>query len=70
MAVGVVHIRKMWMFVYEGGVLVNVGMRFSRWIMRAMSMLVMLVMHVGMGMLHRLMDVFVIVLFGCMKPNT
>ena len=58
------------MFVYEGGVLVNVGMRFSRWIMRAMSMLVMLVMHVGMGMLHRLMDVFVIVLFGCMKPNT
>jgi len=58
------------MFVYEGGVLVNVGMRFSRWIMRAMSMLVMLLMHVGMGMLHRLMDVFVIVLFGCMKPNT
>ena len=58
------------MFVYEGGVLVNVGMRLSRRIMRAVFMLVMLIMHVGMGMLHRFMDMFVVVLLAHMQPDT
>ena len=58
------------MFVNERGVLVNMGMRFSRWIIQAVLMLVVLVMHVGMGMLHRLVDMFMIVLLGRMQPDS
>jgi hypothetical protein len=70
MPVCVVHIRKVRMFVNKRGVLVNVGVRLSGRIMWGVLMPVVLVMHVGMGMLHRLVDMFVVVLLGRMQPDT
>lgn len=69
MAVCVVHVGKMRMFVNERGMLVNMGMRFTRWIIQAVLMLVVLVMHVGVGMLRQRVDMFMIVLLGRMQPD-
>ena len=61
MAVDVMHIRRVRMAVHE---------RFACRIIRTVRVLVVFVMHVRMGMLERLMFVFVTVMLGEVQPDT
>lgn len=57
--VGIVHVR-----VGERGVTVTMGVRLRirhRWIVRSVLMLMVLVMHVRMGVIHRLVRMLVFV---------
>lgn len=45
----------------------NMTVGFARWVIGAVLMAVVLVMHMGMDVLHRLMDMAVIVLFSQMQ---
>ena len=55
------HVRDMRMTVPHPRMPMGMNVGFTRWIARQMLMLVVLVMHVGVGMLHGLMLVFVLV---------
>lgn len=65
----VVHIGRMRMAVLEPAMLVGVGVRLARRVFGAMSMPVMLVVHVGMRVRHGLVDMLMFVAFGEMKPD-
>ena len=65
----VVHVRHVGMAVPQALVTVNVRVRFTWRIAGRMLVLMMLVMNVGMGVLQRLMLMFVLVRFGEVQPH-
>lgn len=64
MAMRVMHIRYVWVRVPHRRVRMRVGVRFALRVVRAMGVLVMFVMHVGMSMNDCFMNVGVLVMFG------
>ena len=66
----VVHVRDVRMLVPEALVMVGVRVRLSRRVLRAMLMLVMGIMDMGMSVLHGFVNVLVIVLLGQVQPYT
>jgi hypothetical protein len=69
MFVQVMHVRDVWVRVLQAPVSVGVGVRFSRRIVRQVLVLVMIIVNVRMHMLHRLMNVLVLVMLGQMQPH-
>ena len=69
MAVDVVHVWRVRMTVDERFVPVRVDVRFARWIVWAVRVLVVLVMHMGMRMCHSLVCMDMFMMFGQMHPN-
>jgi hypothetical protein len=61
MFVPMVHVRQMWVTVLQALVPVGVGVRLARRIVRRMLVLVMLVVDMGVHMLHRLVNVVMLV---------
>ena len=59
----------MQMRMYQTRVLMTMGMRFARRIVRRMRVLMMLVMVMEMFVFHRVVDVLVFVSLGHMQPN-
>jgi hypothetical protein len=69
MPVRVMHIGNVRVLVLQALMPVAVGMGFARWIVRRMLMLVMLVMDMGVGMLHRIVNMLVLVVLGQVQPH-
>ena len=69
MPVRVMHVRHMRMGVLQPAVRVGMGVRLPRRIAGAVRVPMMLVVHVRMGVLHRLVDVLVLVPLGQMQPD-
>ena len=65
----VMHIWDVRVFVGEALVPMGVRMRLTGWIARHVIMLVMLIVHVGMRMLHRLVNVIMLVVLREMQPH-
>jgi hypothetical protein len=68
MPVRVVHIGHMRVRMAQRAMLMEMGVRLSRWIRRAVRVSVMRIMHVRMCMGEGLVNVFVLVMFGHMQP--
>lgn len=64
------HIRYMTMLVHERLVTVPMGVRLARRIIRPMGVPMVLIVHMRMGMLQRLVDVFVGMVLGEVQPDT
>lgn len=62
----VVQVRIMRMAVHHVRMPMNMDMRFSGWVVRRMSMAVVLVMHIGMLMQHLLVFMLVLVMLDQM----
>ena len=69
MTVDVVHVGHMRMRMRESAVPVEMGMRFPRRICLAVLVAMMFVVHMGMRMRHRLVNVLVLMPFGKVQPN-
>src|SRR5262249_10453608 len=65
----VMHVRHVRMRVPEQPVLMEMRVGLAGRFRSAMGVLVMLVMQVGMGMSHRLVNVLVRMSFGKVEPN-
>ncbi len=61
MPMRVMHIRHVGIFMFHPPMLVKMGMRLPRRVLRTVTMLMMFVVHVGMRVHHGLMDVFMFV---------
>jgi hypothetical protein len=59
-----VHVRDMRMPVPHSRMSMGMGVGLVEWIARQVLMLVMLIVHVGVGVLHGLMIVLVLVVLG------
>ena len=70
MPVGMMHVRDVRVSVALPLMAMPMRVRLPRGIIRDMCMLVVFVMHVRMGMLERLMFVFVTVMLGEVQPDT
>ena len=70
MPVNVMHVGRVWMRVLDPAVLVPMGMRLSRWVIRRVIMLMVLVMPVRMRVHHGLVGMLVLMMFGGMQPDT
>lgn len=68
MAMNVMHVRHMRMRMSYPAVLVEMGMRLAGRIGGRVPVPMVLVMHVGMGVRHWLVNVLVLMTFGQMKP--
>jgi uncharacterized integral membrane protein len=69
----VVNVGVMWMGMPKRLVSVQATVRLARrvaWCMFVLVVLVVFVMHMKMVVLHRLVDVFVLVAFGQVQPHT
>ncbi len=64
------HIRVMRMRMYQHVMAVPMGVRFSRRIIRPVSMLVVLIMEVTVLMLHGFMPVQMLMPLRQVQPNT
>ena len=69
MFVRVMHVRHVRMRVFQAFMTMCVGVGFSRRIIRTVLVLVMRIMNVRMGMLHRLVNVLVFVLLSQIQPH-
>ena len=69
MLVCVVHIGSVRMTVLQAVVKMMVGTRFARRVINRVLMLVVRIVHMCVGMLHRIMNVFVMIVFGKMQPD-
>ena len=70
MPVQMVQIGYVWMCMFHSPVYMEMGVRFSRRVLRTVLMLMMFVVYVGMRMRHGFVDVFVFVALSEMKPDT
>lgn len=66
----VMHVRDMRMLVLQPLMPMDVGMRLPPWIAGRVHMLMVFIMHVGMRVLHRLMNMLVLVMLGQVQPHT
>ena len=64
MPMGMMHVRHVRVAVAYRVMAMQVCVRFSWRLVWAMSVLMMLIMSMGMCMLHRLMPMFMVVIFG------
>lgn len=64
------HVGQVRMDMPERVMLMPVGVRFARRIVRSVHMLMMFVMSVRVGMSYWLMEVLVLVVLSEVKPNT
>ena len=68
-AVGVMHVRHVWVRVPHRDVPMVVRVRFACGIPRAVGVAMVLVVHMRVGMFHRLMSMLVLVMLGEMQPH-
>lgn len=65
----VMHIRQMRMLVFQRLMPMRMSMWFTRRITRCVFVLMVLIVEVGMGMLHRGMNVLMLMMLGQMQPH-
>jgi hypothetical protein len=64
MPVRVMHVRRVRMGMFYRAVRVDVGMRLPRWLLRPMHMLMVRVVDMRMFVVHRLVNMRVLVMLG------
>lgn len=69
MPVGMVHVRHVRMTMPERGMDVAMTVRLAGRIRRSMCVLMVCIVDMGMRMLHRLVNVLVLMIFREMQPN-
>ena len=69
MPVAVMRVGRVRMGMPESGVRVHMGVRLAGWVSRKVRVLVVLVMHMGVRMRHRLVDMLVRVALGDVQPT-